>query len=280
MNFLEKYFSYEEAKYIIVPVPLERTVSYGCGTINGPSAILKASQQLEEFDYELETAPYKEKIHVTDFFNTKIDINAFNSSLEEKIAKIIKDEKIPIVLGGEHSISYPVFKGIFKNKSDFSILHFDAHLDLRNAYNDDLYSHASVLRRIKEDNFNNIISFGIRSVSLEEYDYLKINPHKVYYPNEELMPIDIDNIIKNTKENLYITFDVDCFDPSIIPSTGTPEPGGYLWYKTLKLLRKLLENKNLIALDIVELAPDNINHYSEFTIAKLIYKIIGYGKKV
>jgi len=277
MNFLEKYCSYQDAKYVILPVPLERSVSYGCGTSLGPDAIIKASQQLEEFDYELVSEPYKEGIHVADFFNISCDMEIFNFTLEQKITEIIKDNKVPIVLGGEHSISYPIFNGI-KNvlSNNFSILHFDAHLDLRYDYCNDIYSHASVIRRIKDNNFNDIISFGIRSVSLEEYLYLNKNPHQVYYADKEYC---IDNIIKSTKENIFITFDVDCFDPSVIPSTGTPEPGGYLWHKTLNLLKNILNHKNLIACDIVELAPDNINHYSEFTIAKLIYKIIGYGKK-
>lgn len=277
MHFLEKEFSYSESKYIVVPAPLERSVSYGGGTKTAPSKIIEASHQLEEFDFELNTEPFKQGIHVLNEVSFSGDINAFNLNLETVVAKIINDNKIPIVIGGEHSISYPVFKGIKKYLNNFSILHFDAHLDLRYAYEGDEFSHASVIRRIKDSGFNSIVSFGIRSVSFEEHDYLKKNPHKVFYARDTY---DIEALIKDLKKDIYITFDVDCLDPSIMPSTGTPEPGGYLWYQTLDLLKEVLKEKNLVALDVVELAPDGINHFSEFTIAKLIYKILGYGQKI
>lgn len=277
MHFLEKDFSYKESKYVIVPAPLERSVSYGKGTSSAPIKIIKASHQLEEFDFELNREPYKKGIHVLDGIEFKGDINKFNLDLELVVAKIIYDKKIPIILGGEHSISYAVFKGIKKHLDNFSILHFDAHLDLRDSYENDEYSHASVIRRIKDTGFNEIVSFGIRSVSLEEHNYLKEKPHKVFYAKDVF---NVDELIASLKRDIYITFDVDCLDPSIMPSTGTPEPGGYLWYQTLDLLKSILRQRNLIALDVVELAPDGINHFSEFTIAKLIYKILGYGQEI
>ena len=276
MNFLEKKFLYKDSKFIIVPAPLERTVSYGKGTASAFNKIIQASHELEEFDHELLFEPYQVGINISKEIIYNGDINKYYLKLSERVQSIVKDNKIPVIIGGEHSVSYPVFLGIKKVINDFSVLHFDAHLDLRFAYNGDKYSHASVIRQIKETGFNDITSFGIRSVSLEEHEYLKIKPHKVYYANDE---INIDDLINNTKKNIYISFDVDCFDPSVVPSTGTPEPGGYTWNKTVNLLKNLLNTKNLIAFDIVELAPDNINHYSEFTIAKLIYKIMGYGQK-
>lgn len=277
MYFLEKEFSYLDAKYVMVPAPLERSVSYGVGTRSAPGKIIEASHQLEEYDFELNLEPYKKGIHIIDEIDYKGDFSSFNQKLESVVSSIVKDKKIPIVLGGEHSISYPIFMGIKKHIDDFSILHFDAHLDLRYSYEGDEFSHASVIRRIKETGFNSITSFGIRSVSLEEHEYLKIKPHDVYYARDAY---NVEHIIKNLKKDIYITFDVDCFDPSILPSTGTPEPGGYLWYQTIDLLKAILEQKNLLALDVVELAPDGINHFSEFTIAKLIYKILGYGQKI
>lgn len=276
-NFLDVKCDYSNAKYVIIPVPMELSVSYGKGTSMGPKAILDASIQLEEYDLELKEETIKSGIFV-DKEIKKNDAKAYIEEIHKRTLKVLNDKKVPILLGGEHSLSFGVFKAVKDLKKDFTIVHFDSHLDLRDSYEGSKYSHASAIRRMYEDKgFKNIISIGIRSVSKEENEFLKTTKQKVYYARDIYNDKNILNDIeKYLSENIYITFDVDVFDPSVVPSTGTPEPGGLYWYDTLKLLKKIIQNKNLIACDIVELAPDKVNHFSEFTVAKLIYKIIGY----
>jgi agmatinase len=276
-KFLNVKCDYKDAKYVIIPVPMELSVSYGKGTAGGPDAILGASTQLEEYDLELK----KETIKAGIFVDQKIkedSAKAYIEKIYKKTFNVLKDKKVPIVLGGEHTLSLGVFKAVKDLKKDFTIVHFDSHLDLRESYEGSKLSHASVLKRMySEKGFKNLVSIGIRSVSKEENDFLNKVDQKVYYAKDIYNDKNVLNDIeKHLSENIYITFDVDAFDPSVVPSTGTPEPGGLYWYDTIKLLRKIIQNRNLLACDIVELAPDKINHFSEFTVAKLVYKIIGY----
>ena len=247
----------EESEIVIIPVPYEKTTSYIKGTKNGPKEILKASLELEHFDIETKKTP--KKIHTLEPIN----------SLEElsKKVKQLKDKFI-ISLGGEHSITFPIVKELPK---DISILQIDAHSDLRDTFKNNKFSHACVSRRIFEIN-KNLIQVGIRSLSKEEHDFIQENKIKVFYRDK----INNEEILNSLNEKVYITIDVDSLDPSIIPSTGTPEPNGLKYKELLELLKLIFKNKNVIGLDIVELSPIKDLHAPNYTIAKLIYKLIGY----
>ena len=279
-DFLDYDREYKDAQFVIIPAPMEFTVSYGEGTKLGPASLLNASAQLETYDIELDSEAVCRGVHTLEpLTQDSMNSESYLKKLKETVSKCVRDKKIPVVIGGEHSLSYGVFQGIAENKKGFSILHFDAHLDLRDSYEDSKYSHASVIRRIRDhrDDFDKITAVGIRSVSPEEIAYLKETPdHKVFYAHQFYNNDLSSKIAESLGDELYITFDVDALDPSIMPSTGTPEPGGLGWYQTLEILKKAIKGRKIIGMDLVELAPDAVNHYSQFTAAKLLYKMLAY----
>lgn len=268
---------YKKAKVVILPVPYEGTVSYGTGTSKGPNAIISASKQVELFDIELQKETYKK----TPIFTLPFLQPSVNSVLEmlqrvEKVVRdILKDNKFPLIIGGEHSISWGVinaFKERYKNFKDFSVLQLDAHTDLRDEFEDSKYSHAAVIRRVKDLGLN-VTAVGIRSMSKEEADYIKGKKIK----NIFLAPaLPIDKIVNSLAKNVYLTFDLDVFDPSFMPSVGTPEPGGLGWYEVLSLIKKVAQKRKIVGADVVELSPIPGITSPDFLAAKLIYKIIGY----
>lgn len=263
------------AKVVIVPIPFEKTTSYGRGTAKGPDAIIKASPYLEFYDEELDTEQWKAGIYTAQNVNVKGESEFVLDSIEKEISSYITMGRFIIALGGEHTISYGVFQAFNKQFENLSILQFDAHSDLRDTYEGSKYSHACVMRRIWEKN-KNIVQVGIRSQCLEEKDFIKQNNIKTYYAHNIKQNHFDPQIIDDLKENVYITIDVDYFDPSIMPSVGTPEPGGFLWYETLEFLKQIFINKNVVGLDVVELCPQESIRHPDFLVAKLIYKIIGF----
>ena len=263
------------AKVVIVPIPFEKTTSYGRGTAKGPDAIIKASPYLEFYDEELDTEQWKAGIYTAQNVNVKGESEFVLDSIEKEISSYITMGRFIIALGGEHTISYCVFQAFNKQFENLSILQFDAHSDLRDTYEGSKYSHACVMRRIWEKN-KNIVQVGIRSQCLEEKDFIKQNNIKTYYAHNIKQNHFDPQIIDDLKENVYITIDVDYFDPSIMPSVGTPEPGGFLWYETLEFLKQIFINKNVVGLDVVELCPQESIRHPDFLVAKLIYKIIGF----
>jgi len=279
-DFLEFDHAYKDATFVLVPAPMEMTVSYGHGTDAGPQAILDCINQLETYDVELKKEAITKLVHtMKPVIPDSKDPGAYVEKLRKVVSKCVADGKIPVVLGGEHSLSYGVFKGIADHKKGFSVLHFDAHLDLRQSYENSIYSHASVIKRMWDhpEDIKNIVAVGIRSVSVEESIFVSENKrHSVFYAHEFYKQEHADKINSLLGKDLYITFDIDALDPSIMPSTGTPEPGGLGWYQTLEILRKAIRGRNIVGMDIVELAPDKVNHYSQFTAAKLLYKMLAY----
>ena len=277
-DFLDFKSSYSDAHFVIIPVPMEITVSYGRGTSKGPQAIIDAIFQLEAYDIEFKKEAISAPVHTMDVIQAN-DAPGYIERIKQNVSKCVKDGKVPIVLGGEHSLSYGVFLGLAEHKKDISILHFDSHLDLRDSYEDSKYSHASVMRRICEHtgSIHDVVSVGIRSESSEEAYYVSKSGHKVFYAQDMYRKDITTELNKILGDNLYITFDIDAFDPSIMPSTGTPEPGGLEWYQTLEILRAAIKGRKVIGFDIVELAPDGVNHHSEFTTAKLLYKMMAYA---
>lgn len=259
---------------VILPVPYEGTTSYGKGTKNGPSAILKASQIVEDYDTELGFEPYKRVggIHTASSLSFKKDPH---QEVYRAVKKILSADKFPLMLGGEHSITYGAVKAAKGFYPDLSVLQFDAHADLRDSYHGNKHSHACIMRRIRP--MCPAVQVGIRSQDREETGYIKEYGIKksIFYAHE-YDDSKIPSIIRGLTDNVYITVDVDGFDPSVVPATGTPEPGGLSWYQVLNVLREVFAKKNVVGADVVELAPKKDLHYADYTIAKLVYKMIGY----
>ena len=309
-NFLgldEEASNFERAKVVILPVPYESTTSYGGGTRQGPGAIIEASRYIELYDQELDTEPYEVGICTL----PSLELSgagpehavhelrrAYDSVREAARGKFI------IALGGEHSISsapvlswvdayaaarppLPEFGDVTTKTGEqvdsadvptrpLTVLQFDAHTDLRVEYEGSPYSHAAVMHRVIDR--VNLVSVGIRALTRDERELCRRNSNIHLFLADDIHTGEawMDDVMARLAGDIYISFDVDCFDPSLVPSTGTPEPGGLQWYPVLKLLRRVFRERNVIAADVVELAPSPGLHAPDFLVAKLVYKMIGY----
>ena len=275
---IDNIFNINE-KAIVIPFGLEKTVSYGGGTKNGPKEIIKASHQVELYDEEFNCEPFR-KIGIKTIKPFKIskNIKIALDQISKLNEKILSKNLFPLTLGGEHSITPGCIRPFAKKYKNICILHFDAHADLRNCYNNEKYSHASAIRRCLDNKNISLISFGIRNISKEEIPYLKKNSKRIdIFWAKDKKKWDLKkfkNLIR--KKNVYLTFDVDGFDSSLMPATGTPEPGGLFWDETLEIIKIAAKNSNLVGADINELAPiKGFNSYN-FLVAKLAYKILSY----
>lgn len=266
-------------KAVVVPFGLEKTISYGRGTRNGPKEIIKASHQVELYDEELNCEPYK-KIGIKTLKPFKIDknINKALKKISDTNEKILNKKLFPITLGGEHSITPGCIAPFVKKYKKLCLLHFDAHADLRQSYNGEKFSHASAIRRCLDHKNVSVISFGIRNISQSEISYLKKNSSriKIFWAKDKVK-WNLNKFIQMIKnKTVYLTFDVDGLDSSIMPATGTPEPGGLFWDETLNIIKIASKNSNIVGADINELAPiKGFNSYN-FLVAKLAYKILSY----
>ena len=264
----------EEADVIILPVPYDSTTSYHAGTRNGPDAIIRASQQMELFDLEF-------KKNIVDFvkIHTALPLEPDTDSpekmvgrVEDVIKQIIQIGKFPVMLGGEHSITAAIKPFSFRY-SNLSVLQIDAHADMRDSWEGSKYNHACVMRRVREF-CKNTVSVGIRSISQEDYEYIKQENVKVFYPFFRHTP---QEIVNSLTENVYVTIDLDGLDPSVMPAVGTPVTGGLRWGPILRLMRELFARKNVVGVDVVELIPrGGTDTRSEDLASLLIYKMIGY----
>ena len=275
---IDNKFNFKE-KVVIVPFGLEKTVSYGGGTKNGPREIIKASHQVELYDEELDCEPYK-KIGIKTLKPFKIDKNIKKALSKMSIIneKILNKKLFPMTFGGEHSITPGCIYPFAKRYKKLYLLHFDAHADLRESYNGEKFSHASAIKRCLDHKNVSVISFGIRNISNSEIPFLKKNSSriKIFWAKDKSNwnLANFKKIIKN--KNVYITFDVDGLDSGIMPATGTPEPGGLLWDETLNIIKIAAKNSNIVGADINELSPiKGMNSYN-FLVAKLAYKILSY----
>ena len=275
----DEHSLYETARAVIFPVPLERSTSYEHGTRNGPSAILAASRHIEFYDDELEMEPYKE-IGIA----TLPGIDTADGTMEEVLAELytaqlgmLEDGKFPVAIGGEHSLTPPLVSATAKKFKDLTVLQIDAHADLRDEYQGNPASHACAMRRVVE--VCPAVQVGIRSLCEEE---AKAIPHlrtKVYWAKNIVrapMKAWIAKVLDDLGPNVYLTMDLDGFDPSIVPATGSPEPGGLDWHQVTSLVRAVAGHKKIVAMDVVELLPQLGDHASAFLAAKLIYKCLGY----
>jgi len=263
--------NYTKAKVVILPVPYDATTYYKPGTKEGPRAIIDASRHMEVYDIE-SGKPIKD----TDVFTLEELEPSKNSPketllrIEKVVAQILADKKIPLMLGGEHSITAGAIWAFTKAQKDFSVLQIDAHSDLRDVFEGTKFHHASVMRRVREK-VPSVVQVGIRSMCEEEADYIEKKKIKNIFFAPKL---PIREIVSSLKKNVYLTFDIDALDPSIMPATGTPEPGGLGWYEALALLQAVAKEKRIIGADLVELAPVPGLIFPDFLAAKLVYKII------
>jgi agmatinase len=275
---IDNKVSFKE-KVIVVPFGLEKTVSYGGGTCNGPKEIIKASHQVELYDEELYCEPYK-KIGIKTLKPFKIDkdIKKALKKMSDINKNILAKKLFPITFGGEHSITSACIAPFVKKYKKICLLHFDAHADLRESYNGEKFSHASAIKRCLDHKNVSVISFGIRNISESEIPFLKKNKSRInIFWAKDKLKWDLKKfkkIIKN--KTVYLTFDVDGFDSSIMPATGTPEPGGLLWDETLNIIKIAAKNSDIVGADINELSPIKGFSSYNFLVAKLAYKILSY----
>jgi agmatinase len=278
--FLNSELSIEEkdketAKFHILPVPLEKTVSYGKGTSRGPQAIIKASNELERYTGKSE--PCIHGIHTHPLLNCNKPLKVIMSDIENITKDITKQKKIPVTLGGEHSITYGAVNGVYKGldlpkKHDFGIIQIDAHADLRKNYENEAHSHASVMYLLGNEKYK-IAQFGVRALSKEEvenrkmFNILFLDARDIYYKKKFKLPF-------NFPQKIYISFDVDGLDPSIMPATGTPVPGGLGYYESLNLIKNLIKGRHVVGFDVVELSPIKNFIAYDFTVASLVYEIM------
>jgi agmatinase len=275
----EEQSSYDKSRAVIFPVPLERTTTYMTGTRNGPAAILAASRNMELYDEELGLEPYK-KIGIA----TLPAIDTQDGTLEKVLADLhttelalLADGKFPVVLGGEHSLTPPLVAAAARKFPDLSVLQIDAHADLRESYQGNPASHASAMRRVVE--VCPAVQVGIRSLSVEEAEAIPRLRTKIYWAKDIVRaPVEswAQRVVADLCPNVYLTIDLDGFDPAFVPATGTPEPGGLDWHQVTSLIHTVAAKKKIVAMDVVELLPQPGDHASDFLAAKLIYKILGY----
>ncbi len=268
----EEFTNYKSSKIVILPVPFDKTTTWLKGSDKGPEAIIEASKNLELYDIETDSEVYKQGI----FTEKEIVAQDSDSMIEQvykKVKDLLKDKKFVVTLGGEHSISTSPIKAHSEFFDDMSILHLDAHPDRRDIYEGSKYNHACVMARAGEIT-DEIVSVGIRSMDSSELN--SIDRNKMFYASEIFKSKGwIRKIINNLSKNVYVTIDLDVFDPGIMPSTGTPEPGGLNWYQVTDLLEMVSKKRNIVGADVVELCPSE-NKASDFLAAKLIYKLLSY----
>ncbi len=272
--------SYGKENVVVIPFGLEKTVSYGGGTSKGPKEIIRASHQVELFDEDLNKEPYK-YIGIKTLEPFPIKKNMADALKQiENINKILLDKKkFPLTLGGEHSLTPGAIRPFIKKFGKICLLHFDAHADLRNSYNNNKFSHASAIRRCLDNPNVSVISLGVRNISSSEITFLQKNKKriKIFWAKDKSNwnLNQFKKIIKNKK--LYLTFDVDGLDSSLMPATGTPEPGGLFWNETIRIIKIAAQSSQIVGADINELSPIKGFDCYNFLVAKLAYKIISYS---
>ncbi len=273
-----KFSSLDSARILILPVSYEGTVSYGTGTGAGAMAIVDASRNMELYEEETETEVYKLGIHTLPEFTPRDTPDAMMAELYAYSKKLLKLDKFICMLGGEHSVSAPLIKAHYEKFSDLSVLQIDAHADLRDEYDGTPHSHASIMARVVKDLRIPSVQVGIRSISGDEARSLKDGlPTKIFWARDIVGKTDwIDEAVDSLTDNVYLTIDIDGLDPSIVPTTGTPEPGGLGWYETLALIRKLAEKKKVVGMDLVEYSYFENYDSPAFLCSKLVYKSLAY----
>lgn len=273
----DPYGSEKYSKIVILPVPFDMTTTYQKGSDKGPEALIEASRNMELYDIETNSKVYLKGIHTENAHHAESSEDMLENTYI-KTKELLYKDKFVVVVGGEHAISYAPIKAHAEHYGSLTILQFDAHADLQPAYEGNPWSHASVMARVKEiPQVDKIVSVGIRSMSDEELPLL--DRENTFFAHQ-LEGNWMNEVLKRLEGPIYITFDLDAFDSSLMPSTGTPEPGGLFWNQTMALLKRVLEEKKVVGCDVVELCPNPFNLAPDYLAAKLIYKILSYKFKV
>jgi agmatinase len=268
-----QFRDYGKARFVVVPVPYEHTTTYVKGARNGPKAILEASANMELYDEEYGFIPAEAGIATAEPVVVDDRPEAMVEEVRRRVSAVLGDGKFPVVLGGEHSVTVGVFKAVKEAHPNASVLQLDAHTDLRDTYNGSKLNHACVMARIRE--MADAVQVGVRSVSEEEVEPLSRHRKTIIHAREVLSNDVSRRILRALTGEVYVTVDCDVFDPSIMPSVGTPEPGGLGWYDVTDILKAVVGHKRVVGFDVVELCPNAHNMAPDFTAAKLVYKIIG-----
>ncbi|MEK6791973.1 MAG: agmatinase [Deltaproteobacteria bacterium] len=272
-------------RFSVLPVPYDLTASYVSGMRNGPRAIIEASTHMELYDDELGLESFEAGIETLPFLeSTAVGPDKMIHRVQEAADWILDAGRIPVILGGEHSVTLGMVRALLERYPKMSVLQLDAHADMRDSYQGSPYNHACVARRISE--LCPIVQVGVRSLSIEEAEFMaseKTRPKKskgikTWYARDMFGPkgFSLDKVVAGLTGEVCITIDLDCFDPAIMPATGTPEPGGFDWYGALAVLKKVIEKRRVVGFDVVELCPLPGNIAPDFLAAKLVYKIMGY----
>jgi len=266
------YSDYQKAAIVILPIPFDKTSTWLKGADKGPAAIFEASAYLEFYDIETNTEVLRRGIFTAEPIHACASIDLINKS-ESASSKFLKDDKFVVAVGGEHSVSIGIVKSYAEKYRRLSVLHLDAHADSRDTYEGSRYNHACVIARIREFT-EHIVSVGIRSMDATERPFVQDGrmffAHEIYGSDEWM-----DDAVSRLTDDVYVTIDLDVFDPGIMPSTGTPEPGGLGWYQVMKLLYKVSKSKRIVGFDVVELCPSD-SKAPDFLAAKLIYMLLSY----
>lgn len=276
-NFAEipdSYSDYPNSKVVILPFPYEKTTCYVKGTEKGPEAIIKASTEIELYDEEVGNV-FEAGICTLKPLKVGEKPEQMVEIAHKTVKNILRDGKFVVTLGGEHSITSGVVKAFKEKYNDLSVLQIDAHADLREDFEGTKHSHACAMKRVLE--ISPVVQVGIRSLSYEESEFIKEEKLKIFWA-KDIVGNDkwFESAISMLSKNVYITIDLDAFDPSIMPSVGTPEPGGLGYYQVLKFLKRVCKKRNVVGFDIVELCPNSANVSPDFTAARLVYKMVGY----
>ena len=274
----EEFSSFDTAHILVLPIAYEGTVSFGTGTGAGAMAIVDASRNMELYEEETDAEVYKIGIHTLAEFQPQKTPEAMMDALYEHSKEILKTDKFLCMLGGEHSVSAPIICAHAEKYHNLSVLQIDAHADLRDEYDGTKHSHASIMARVVKDLRIPSVQVGIRSISADEARAIDSDlPTKIFWAKDIVGRTDwIDSAIDGLTENVYLTIDIDGLDPSLVPTTGTPEPGGLGWYETLTLIRKLAKRKRVVGMDLVEFSKAENSDAPAFLCAKLVYKSLAY----
>ena len=263
----------DSAKIVLIPVPYDGTSTWQKGADKGPEALLHAAENMELYDIETDTEVYRQGIHLAPAITQSDSPEAMVNAVYASAKDFIKRNKFVTVVGGEHSISIGTIRAFNELFEDLTVLQIDAHADLRKEYEGSRYNHACAVYEASQT--TNLVQVGIRSMDVLEKTVM--DEDKTFFAHETVQDdYWLDNVLEACTDNVFITFDLDAFDPSILPSTGTPEPGGLFWYETMDFLKRVFEEKNVVGFDIMELCPNEHDKSSDFLAAKLYYKMLSY----
>ena len=270
----EKYARIDEAKVVLIPVPYDGTSTWQKGADKGPDAFLEASENMELYDIETRSEVYKKGVYLAPAVTENSSPEKMVEAVYKTTKNYIAQEKFVTLFGGEHSVSIGSIRAFNESFEDLTVVQLDAHADLRPEYEGSKCNHACAMHEASKK--TNLIQVGIRSMDISENEHMDEN--QVYF-GHDLYEDWMDDAIGQMTPNVFITIDLDAFDPSILPSTGTPEPGGLFWYETLEFLKLMFKKKNVVGFDIVELCPNENEKSSDFLAAKLYYKMLSYKFK-